>query len=70
MNEGRDDLDSLILQQFDEMLAGIGLFRLQAAGAESAANLIVQIDPIGYQNDFGVGNFRMQGQRFCQHDNG
>ena len=47
-----------------------GLFRFQAAGPKGAADLIVQIDPVGYQDDFGIGNIRMQGQGFGQHDHG
>ena len=70
VDEGGDDMSALILQQFNQMFAGIGLLRLQVAGAKSAADLIVQIDTVGYQNDLGVGDSRMQGQRFGQHHHG
>jgi len=48
VDEGGDDMGAVILQQFNKMFAGIGLLRLQAASAKSAADLIIQIDAVGY----------------------
>ena len=70
VNKGGDDMGAMILQQFNKMFAGIGLLRLQAAGAKGSANLIVQIDTVGHQNDLGVDDIRVQGQRLGQHHHG
>ena len=63
-------MGAMILQQFNKMFAGIGLLRLQAAGAKSAADLIVQIETVSHQNHLGVDDIRMQGQRLGQHHHG
>ncbi len=59
---------AIIKQQFHKMFACIGLFRLKAAGAKGAANLIVEIDSVCHKNDLWIKNIRMQGQRFCKHN--
>ena len=58
----RDDVLLVIFQQLHQMFAGPGLLDLFAAVLEGVVDLVVQIDPVGDQDDLGIAESRGPGR--------
>ena len=67
VDQGGDDR-RFRLQQFQQVLAGTRLHRLQAGGAEGLADLIVQVGAVGDHDDARATH--VHGQRLGQHHHG
>ena len=67
MDQRGDDVRLVLGDQLHQMPPRFGTIRRQAAGGESVAQLLVEIDPVGDQHDARRADIEIQHQRLGQH---
>ena len=65
-----DDVRLAVGHQFHQMAAALGTVGREPAGGEGVAELLVQIHPVGHQQDARIADRRLQRQRAGQHHHG